>query len=140
MYILKNAITSIKRNKGRNLLIGLIIIIIASAVTVTLAINNTAASLIKAYKDKYQVEASITFNRENMMKDFNPNDRENSKMILADEPTGNLDKDTENEILKIFKDLAHKDNKCIIIVTHSENVCDQADIVYELTKTKKKRS
>jgi len=64
----------------------------------------------------------------------------NSKMILADEPTGNLDKETENEILKIFKDLAHKDNKCIIIVTHSENVCDQADIVFELTKTKKKRS
>ena len=79
MYILKNAITSIKRNKGRNLLIGLIIMVIASAVTVTLAINNTAASLIKAYKDKYQVEASITFNRENMMKDFNPSDRENSK-------------------------------------------------------------
>ncbi len=64
----------------------------------------------------------------------------NPKMILADEPTGNLDKDTENEILKIFKDLAHKDNKCIIIVTHSENVCDQADKVYELTKSKKKRS
>lgn len=64
----------------------------------------------------------------------------NPKMILADEPTGNLDKDTENEILKIFKDLAHKENKCIIIVTHSENVCNQADIVYELTKTKKKRS
>lgn len=61
----------------------------------------------------------------------------NSKMILADEPTGNLDKDTENEILKIFKDLAHKDNKCIIIVTHSENVCNQADKVFELTKVKK---
>lgn len=66
MYILKNAITSIRRNKGRNLLIGLIIMIISVAVTVTLAINNTATSLIKAYKDKYQVEASITFNRENM--------------------------------------------------------------------------
>lgn len=79
MYILKNAITSIKRNKRRNLLIGLIIMVISVAVTVTLAINNTATSLIKAYKDKYQVEASITFNRENMMKDFNPNDRENSK-------------------------------------------------------------
>ena len=61
----------------------------------------------------------------------------NPKMILADEPTGNLDKDTENEILKIFKDLAHKDNKCIIIVTHSENVCNQADKVYELTNIKK---
>ena len=84
MHILKNAITSIKRNKGRNLLIGLITIIIASAVTVTLAINNTATNLIKAYKDKYQVEASITFNRENMMKDFNPNDRENSKSDMKD--------------------------------------------------------
>lgn len=59
------------------------------------------------------------------------------KMILADEPTGNLDKETENEILKIFKDLAKKENKCIIIVTHSENVCNQADVVYELKKTKK---
>lgn len=84
MYILKNAIISIKRNKGRNLLIGLIIMVIAIAVTVTLAINNTATSLIKAYKDKYQVEASITVNRENMMKDFNPNDRENSKSDMKD--------------------------------------------------------
>ncbi len=63
----------------------------------------------------------------------------NPLMILADEPTGNLDKETENEILKIFKNLA-KEDKCIIIVTHSENVCDQADIVYELVKNKKKRT
>lgn len=61
----------------------------------------------------------------------------NPKMILADEPTGNLDKETENEILKIFKDLAKKENKSIIIVTHSENVCNQVDIVYELKKSKK---
>lgn len=63
----------------------------------------------------------------------------NPLMILADEPTGNLDKETENEILKIFKSLA-KEDKCIIIVTHSENVCSQADIIYELVKNKKKRS
>ena len=62
---------------------------------------------------------------------YNPN------IILADEPTGNLDKDTEDEILNIFKDLAHKENKCVIIVTHSRNVCDNADIVYELKKNKK---
>lgn len=60
----------------------------------------------------------------------------NPKIILADEPTGNLDKDTENDILKIFKDLAKKDNKCIIIVTHSENVCNQVDEVFELKKAK----
>lgn len=62
----------------------------------------------------------------------------NPKLILADEPTGNLDKETENEILKIFKDLAKKEGKCVIIVTHSENVCSQADIVYELKKERKK--
>lgn len=56
----------------------------------------------------------------------------NPKIIIADEPTGNLDKDTENEILKIFIDLAKKENKCIIIVTHSQNVCDKVDVIYEL--------
>jgi putative ABC transport system ATP-binding protein len=60
------------------------------------------------------------------------------KMIIADEPTGNLDKETEDEILNIFKDLAHKENKCIIIVTHSKNVADNVDVVYDLKKEKKK--
>ena len=59
-----------------------------------------------------------------------------AKMIVADEPTGNLDKDTENDIMSILKDLARNDNKCIIIVTHSENVCKQVDTVYELKKQK----
>ncbi len=45
---------------------------------------------------------------------------------------GNLDKETENEILKIFRQLAKEENKCIIIVTHSQNVCDAVDVVYEL--------
>ena len=58
----------------------------------------------------------------------------NPKIIIADEPTGNLDKDTENDILNIFEHLAKDENKCIIIVTHSQNVCDRADIVYELKK------
>lgn len=61
----------------------------------------------------------------------------NPKMLLADEPTGNLDKDTENEILNIFKNLAVKEDKCIIIVTHSENVCKKADVVYEIVKKRK---
>ena len=56
----------------------------------------------------------------------------NPKMILADEPTGNLDKETEGEILNIFEKLAHKENKCVIIVTHSDNVCIRCDEVYEL--------
>ena len=62
----------------------------------------------------------------------------NPKIILADEPTGNLDKETENEILKIFEELAHKENKCVVIVTHSENVCKACDEVYELKQKKEK--
>ena len=56
----------------------------------------------------------------------------NPHILIADEPTGNLDKDTEDEILNIFKDLAHIENKCVIIVTHSKNVCDKSDVVYDL--------
>ena len=58
----------------------------------------------------------------------------NPEIILADEPTGNLDHETENEILSIFCNLAHKQNKCVIIVTHSQNVCNLVDEVYELKK------
>ena len=62
----------------------------------------------------------------------------NPQIILADEPTGNLDKETEDDILKIFKDLAHKENKCVIIVTHSKNVCDNVDVIYELKNSKER--
>lgn len=58
------------------------------------------------------------------------------KMIVADEPTGNLDKQTETEIMEIFRQLAHREGKCIITVTHSPNVCAAADVVYDLKKVK----
>ncbi len=51
----------------------------------------------------------------------------NPDVIIADEPTGNLDADTENEILKILTSLAHNDGKCVIIVTHSKKVTSIAD-------------
>jgi putative ABC transport system ATP-binding protein len=53
----------------------------------------------------------------------------NPDIIIADEPTGNLDKDTEADILKIFTALAHEEGKCIIIVTHSKKVTSIADEV-----------
>ncbi len=56
----------------------------------------------------------------------------NPKMIVADEPTGNLDKETEADILDILRRLAHEEGKCVIIVTHSPNVCDMADEVFDL--------
>ena len=82
MYILKNAWISIKRNKGRNILIGIIILFIACASTITLAIKNTANDLINSYQSAYAKEVTIGFNRENMMKNFDPskeNSRENMK-------------------------------------------------------------
>ena len=59
-------------------------------------------------------------------------------IIIADEPTGNLDKDTEDEIMTIFKKLAHQEKKCVIIVTHSKNVCDHVDVIYDLKKENNK--
>lgn len=53
-------------------------------------------------------------------------------IILADEPTGNLDNDTGDGIMNIFKKLARDDNKCVIIVTHSDKVASFADKVITL--------
>jgi len=62
-------------------------------------------------------------------------------IILADEPTGNLDRDTQNEIMEIFRELANQ-GKCVILVSHSPDVADMCDARYELTKIsgKKKRT
>ena len=53
-------------------------------------------------------------------------------IILADEPTGNLDEITAAEITQILQETAHKLNKCVIIVTHSKDVAQKADAVLEL--------
>lgn len=54
------------------------------------------------------------------------------KIILADEPTGNLDQETQKEIMDIFLNLAHKENRCVIIVTHSPQAAKAADALYRL--------
>lgn len=46
----------------------------------------------------------------------------NVDVIFADEPTGNLDSELEDEIIEIFRTLAHEHNKCIIMVTHSKEM------------------
>lgn len=55
------------------------------------------------------------------------------EIILADEPTGNLDGDTQNEIMAIFKELAAT-GKCVILVSHSPQVAKMCDECYELKK------
>ncbi len=57
----------------------------------------------------------------------------NPDIILADEPTGNLDSETQNEIMAIFRDLANQ-GKCVILVSHSPEVATMCDERYELVK------
>lgn len=78
MYIIKNALISIKRNKGRNILLGIIILVIACATTVTLAIRNSADTLIESYDNKYDITASISVNRENMRQNMGQPSSENA--------------------------------------------------------------
>ena len=55
-------------------------------------------------------------------------------VILADEPTGNLDEDTAQDITEILKESAHEQDKCVIVVTHSGELAKQADVVFRLKK------
>lgn len=61
-------------------------------------------------------------------------------VILADEPTGNLDEDTAAEITEVLKNCAHQMNKCVIIVTHSNELAKQVDTVFRLKKGKLQQS
>ncbi len=56
----------------------------------------------------------------------------NVDIILADEPTGNLDEEMEQEIVDIFRDLAFTHNKCVIVVTHSKEIAKQSDKTFYL--------
>lgn len=67
MYVLKNALVSITRNKGRNILIGIIIMVISAACAITLSIRNSAQRIVTAYESKYNVEATIGMDRNSLM-------------------------------------------------------------------------
>lgn len=55
-------------------------------------------------------------------------------LLLADEPSGNLDRETERDVMDILVDLAHVQNKCVIIVTHSHKITSCADEIWGLNK------
>ncbi|MDU6721213.1 ABC transporter ATP-binding subunit Vex2 [Streptococcus mitis] len=57
-------------------------------------------------------------------------------VILADEPTGNLDPKTAGDIVELLKSLARKTGKCVIVVTHSKEVAQASDITLELKDKK----
>ena len=60
----------------------------------------------------------------------------NHDIIIADEPTGNLDENTTRQIVELFKKIAHEDHKLVIIVTHETEVAQNSDVVYQLKNKK----
>lgn len=55
-----------------------------------------------------------------------------AKVLLADEPTGNLDENTANEIIELLKHTAHELGKCVIVVTHSKQLANEADEIIQI--------
>jgi len=56
-----------------------------------------------------------------------------TEIILADEPTGNLDTENSNNIVELLKELAISENVCVIVVTHDLAIAERADIVLKLS-------
>lgn len=154
MYILKNALTNIKRNPVRNLLVGIVFQPFNLLPGLSVIENIILAMNVSGVKDKdkkvlvIKLLESVGFNEDKGdRRVLKLSDGEEQRVaiarsiaydangIIADEPTGNLDKETETDIMAIFKDLA-KQGKFVIIVTHSNNVAKMADVVYELKPVK----
>lgn len=55
-----------------------------------------------------------------------------AKVLLADEPTGNLDEATADEIIALLKRTAHELGKCVIVVTHSKRLAEEADEIIQI--------
>jgi ABC-type lipoprotein export system ATPase subunit len=56
-----------------------------------------------------------------------------ARVLLADEPTGNLDKANGDKLIEILKQLAHEQHYCVIIVTHDPSIADRSDRVWRMT-------
>lgn len=83
MYILRNAWKNITRNKGRNILIGIIIVVIAAASSITLAIRESANSIVTAYQEKNKIEATIGMDRNSLVGSLRQNNSSQEDMINA---------------------------------------------------------
>lgn len=54
------------------------------------------------------------------------------EIILADEPTGNLDSGNEENVVALLKELAHEDGYTVIVITHNQRVADETDHVFRM--------
>ena len=81
MFIFKNAWTSITRSKGRNILIAIIIIVISAACAITLSIRNSADKIVKSYEESYEVEATLSMDRNYLMNQLRGEGSSQEEMI-----------------------------------------------------------
>ncbi len=58
----------------------------------------------------------------------------NTKVIVADEPTGSLDTDNANEVIRILFSLAKTQNLAVILVTHDTTIARRADVLYSMDR------
>ncbi|MBO5120558.1 MAG: ABC transporter permease [Bacilli bacterium] len=128
MFLFKNAWISITRNKGRNILIGAIILVIACACTVTLAINNTASDLINSYSNSYEKELTLTFNRKEMMGNFDIRGEEGREQ--AKERFENIASYTIDDV-KSFADSKHIESYYTYSISLNGNSIEKAEIEVE---------
>ena len=59
-----------------------------------------------------------------------------AKVILADEPTGNLDSENGDAVMSILRRLAHEEGYCVIVVTHNMEIADASDVVFRMSDGK----
>ncbi|MCY0932411.1 ATP-binding cassette domain-containing protein [Streptomyces sp. H27-H1] len=57
-------------------------------------------------------------------------------ILFADEPTGNLDEDTADGVIEVFRQLAHDQDKCVVVVAHSQTLAARSDRILTLRKGK----
>lgn len=55
-----------------------------------------------------------------------------ARLLLADEPTGNLDTENSRLIIELLLDMAHRDGYCVVVVTHDPEIADRADKIYRI--------
>lgn len=149
MYIIRSALKCIGRSKGRNILIGIIVLVIAISACIGLSIRQAAQSAKEETLSGMTVTATISIDRQAMMsnmggfmmgkRDMNSGDFSIVGYSSDSAMTSFIDGDTQDEIMQIFRTLADQ-GKCVILVSHSPQVASMCDETYELkpqTKGKK---
>lgn len=90
MYIFQNALKNILRNRGRNIMIGIIIFAIILTTVVSLIINNTSNAVIESYKDRFVSEVSITPDMEKVRSDAMANSTDGKVAMRVPEISSEL--------------------------------------------------